>query len=118
MLSSDRCLFLRSSLDRAAWPSTCRRSFSACCSLSCKSSCNVSGMRDVRSSAAVLLQDILLHRMEHQCHCWASGCVSLPSTILCLQRWHEKLHTYRSLRKYLLSEGAQLGIGEQGVLSR
>ena len=79
MLSSDRCLFLRSSLDRAAWPSTCRRSFSACCSLSCKSSCNVSGMRDVRSSAAVLLQDILLQRMEHQCGCWAPECISCHS---------------------------------------
>ncbi len=86
MLSSDRCLFLRSSLDRAAWPSICRRSLSACCSLSCNSSCNVSGIRDVRSSAAVLLQDTLMHKegasarlLGPQVHS-----VSLASTILCL----------------------------------
>ena len=89
MLSSDRCLFLRSSLDRAAWPLACRRSFNACCSLSCNSSCNVSGIRDVRSSAAVLLQDTLLQ--EKGASVQLLGCqiqlASLPSIILCLQRW-------------------------------
>ena len=75
MLSRDRCLFLRSSLDRIACPSVCSRSVNACCSLSSDSSRSVSGIKDVRSSAAVLAHNILQHHHKHQSSSTAEPCM-------------------------------------------